>query len=205
MSMCLRRHHLRGPGNAETASLARPRPPHHHHHHRQWRNRHYTMPQKGSNYRMDGRLLCKYEAADRPGRACWCQVSNKYQQDRVTAELPGVDSVWNTDTFQHQKQAKARGKTEAIDIFFFLESAALPDCFQMIKRELWCDRNKIPVMTNNSALDFLKKKTPKIVISHFQIMRSHRCFKTYFPKSVCGALYRDSLSVGEEGRDRQTH
>lgn len=80
------------------------------------RNRHYTMPQKGSNYRMDGRLLYKHEAADRPGRACWCQVSNKYQQDRVIAELPCMDSV----TFQHQKEAKTREETEAIDIFWSL-------------------------------------------------------------------------------------
>ena len=189
MSMCLRRHDLRGPGNAETASLARPHPPPHcHHHHRQWRNRHYTMPQKGSNYRMDGRLLYKYEAADRPGRACWCQVSNKYQQDRVTAELPRVDSVWNTDTFQHQKQAKARGETEAID----MESAVLPDCFKTIKWELWCDRNKIPVMTNNSAPDFLKKKkkkkfAPKLLLATFKSWDLTAALKHISP-SVCAEL-----------------
>lgn len=146
MSMCLCRHHLRGPGNAETALLASPPPC-------QWGNRHYTMPQKGSNYRMDGRLLYKYEAADRPGRPCWCQVSNKYQQDRVTAELPRVDSVTNTDTFQHQKQAKTREETKAIDIFWSLWCCPTVLECQTIKIELWSDWNKTPVMTNNATLD----------------------------------------------------
>lgn len=65
MCMWLRRLHLRGPGNAEENADAL-QPPYLHHH-QQRRNRHYTMPQKGSNYRTDGRLL--YKAADRPGRA----------------------------------------------------------------------------------------------------------------------------------------
>lgn len=196
MSMCLRRHHLRGPGNAETASLASPPPPPH-----QWRNRHYTMPQKGSNYRMDGRLLYKYEAADRPGRACWCQVSNKYQQDRVTAELPRVDSVRNTDTFQHQKQAKTRGETEAIDIFWSLWCCTTVLEFQTIKRELWSDWNKIPVMTNNAALDSQKLQScSKIIISHFQNMRSHSCLKHISPSVRSSVSW---LSKCGRGRQRQ--
>lgn len=77
----------------------------------QWRNRHYSMSQKGSNYRMDGRLLYKCEAADRPGRACWCQVSNKYQQDRVT-ELPWVDSVRKTRHISTSKAGKNKRRNK---------------------------------------------------------------------------------------------
>ena len=188
MSMCLRRHHLRGPGNAETASLARPHPPHHHH--RQWRNRHYTMPQKGSNYRMDGRLLCKYEAADRPGRACWCQVSNKYQQDRVTAELPGVDSVWNTDTFQHQKQAKARGETEAIDFFFFWSLRCCPIVSKRSNGN--CDATEIrsrswQIIQHSISSKKKKKKCPKMLLAIFKSWDLTAALKHISP-SVCAEL-----------------
>ena len=117
-------------------------------------DRHYTMPQKGSNYRMDGRLLYKCKAADRPGRACWCQVSNKYQQDQVTAELPRVDSVRNTDAFQHQKQEKQERKQRLLTFFGVCGVAVM--VFQKIKRELRSDWNKIPVMANNRVLDSQK-------------------------------------------------
>lgn len=113
-------HHLRGPGTIETASLISPP-------HQQRRNRHYTMPQKGSNYRTDGRLLYKYEAADRPGRPRWCQVSNKYQQDRVTAETPRLDSSQEQTHFNiRSRQKQEQRNTEAIDIS---ECAVRWNCF----------------------------------------------------------------------------
>ncbi len=192
--MCLRRHHLRDPGNAEKASPASPPPTPH-----QWRNRHYTMPQKGSNYRMDGRLLYKYEAADRPGRACWCQVSNKYQQDRVTAELPRVDSVRNADTFQHQRQAKTRGETEAIDIFWSLWCCTTVLEFQTIKRELWSDWDKSWQIMQHSILKKLQS-CPKLLLVTFKT-RDLTAALNIFPQVCCSSV--SWLSKCGRGRQRQ--
>lgn len=184
-------------------AIASPHTPQHHHHHH---HRHYTMPQKGSNYRMDGRLLYKCKAADRPGRACWCQVSNKYQQDRVTAELPRVDSVRNTDAFQHQKEAKKQEKKQRLLTFFFGGCGVAVMEFQMIKSELWSDWNMIPVMTNNPALVSPRKLQSclKLLSVAFQNMRSYSCVKHISPKCAELCIVTQS-SVGEKGGDRQTH
>jgi len=119
----------------------------------QRRNRHFTMPQKGSKYRMDGRLLYKHKAADRPGRPCWCQVSNKHQQDRVIAKLPRADSVRNTDTFPFQKRAKNRRRNKTIDIFLSLCICTTLLEYQTIKSQLGSGWLKFRALTNNAVLD----------------------------------------------------
>lgn len=111
VSMRLHGQRLGGTGDAGTVLLASP-PPY------QWSNRHYTMPQEGSNYRMDGRLLYKCEAADRSGRSCWCQVLNKYQQDQVTAELSRGRHSQEHRHISTQEAAQKQKKTAAIDFFF---------------------------------------------------------------------------------------
>lgn len=88
-SVCLCRHHHRGPGNAEA----------------QGRCRRYAMPQKGSNYRMDGRLLHKHEAADGPATA-WFQTSTSRIELQQKQESYQEWTRFETDASEHQRQPK---------------------------------------------------------------------------------------------------
>lgn len=118
MSMCLCRHHLWGPGNAENAvAIASPH---------QWRNRHYTMPQKGSNYRTDGRLLYKCEAADRPGRAL---LMPGFKQVPAGSSYSRITKGRLSQKHRHISTSDAgenKGRNTGYWLFFF---GVCADCF----------------------------------------------------------------------------
>lgn len=87
------------------------------------------MPQKGSNYRTDERLLYKQKRlligqADQ----ALCQVSNKHQQDGVIVESTRVQSVRN----RHISTSEA---VKAVDIFPSLQSVVLDDSFLEFERQ----------------------------------------------------------------------
>lgn len=78
--------------------------------------------------------------------------------------------------------------------------------FKQAVRELWSGWNKFPALIKKKivAINFSKTILLKSKASHFQNTSSYSCFKQ-IPPPVRVALDCDSVSVGEEGRDKQTH
>lgn len=130
------------------------------------RNRHYTMPQKGSNYRMDGRRLYKHEAADRPG---FKQVPAGLSYSRIT-------QGGNTDTLStSDAEAKKQKKMKLMTFFFFQVWCCVTVSGFQTSRRKWV--KWVPRFDKWRCNRFSKTTLFEFNASRFQSMRSYSCFK----------------------------
>lgn len=65
-----------------------------------------------------------------PGRPSWCQVLNKYQQDRVIAELLRAE----TQTHFHFRSSQ-KHEEKKWGYWYFLKSVALHGCFGILSKQ----------------------------------------------------------------------
>ena len=142
MSMCLRRHHLRGPGNAETPSLASP------------------LTGEGTDT-----TLCPKKAVI-TGWMGDCYISTRlpigqggpadarFQTSTSRIELQqNYQGETQSETQTHFNIRRRRKQEKKQRLLTFFGVCGVARRLQTIKRELWSDWNKIPVMTNNAAVD----------------------------------------------------